>query len=184
MQLLLSHGLIYSADVTIRNPACSLLCTPVDYSPGYYALPYTSFIGCMVMGNIRAKVMVSSEYEGGTIYHSKICSGGTISALIMGPVKIITALSMGAFIAVVHFQFCLQLSCFDINFSLFLDNQLGALELPGQPTGHFGVAWTTNWALWSCLDNQLGALELPGQPTGRFGVAWTTNWVLWSWYTN
>lgn len=46
----------------------------------------------MVRVNIRAKVMVSSEYEGGTIYHSKICSGGTISVLIMGPVKIITAL--------------------------------------------------------------------------------------------
>jgi len=62
-----------------------------------------------------------------------------------------------------------------------LDNQLGALELLGQPTGRFEVAWTTNWALWSCLDNQLGALvELPGQPTGCFGVAWTTNWVLWS----
>jgi len=39
----------------------------------------------MVMVNIWAKVMVSSEYEGSTIYHSKICSGGTISALIMGP---------------------------------------------------------------------------------------------------
>ena len=39
------------------------------------------------MVKIRAKAMVSSECEGGTIYHSKICSGGTISALIKGAHK-------------------------------------------------------------------------------------------------